>query len=206
MAARASSKTTKPSTQLFALTTDKINFYYGELCDNHLLRGSPRAIYASNVKIVDMSAEWKAYLSGRVIEIEQPDSKWLNATLKPSVLKYMLQHESGYVMPLLCVRRAELCVYFPRMGAAAPAKMPVQTVCAPGVVAAVAAVAAPAAKPTSHRRRVVIKDATDSDGDSVAEAVCNGYDDEDPAAADEGKKERDALRVAMERGFIRMWR
>ena len=184
------SKKSKPSVQLFALTTDKVNFYYGELHDDHILRGSPRGIYASNIKILDMSAEWKAYLTGRVIEIEQADSKYVKVTLKPSGLKYMLQHDTGYVMPLIRVGSEDLCAYFPRMTTMAPVTMPSQTARAPGIV-----MSSGSAKPS--RRRVVIKE-----DDSIAGAVCNG--DEDPV--DEGKKERDALSSAIERGFIRVWR
>lgn len=182
MAATASAgvkRAAKHSVQLFALTVDKVNFYYGELHDDHLLRGSPRGIYASNVKIVDMSADWKAYLSGRVIEIEQGPSKWIKATLKSDGLKYMLQHDSGYIMPLIRVSRADLCEYFPRMAQTAPMKMPSQTVRAPGIVAS---------------NSVKVPRKRDDDAGSAAEAVCNG-DDEDPV--DEGKKERDALSAAV---------
>ena len=189
MAATASAgvkRAAKPSVQLFALTVDKVDFYYGELHDDHLLRGSPRGIYASNVKIIDMSADWKAYLSGRVIEIEQESSKWIKATLNSEGLKYMLQHDSGYIMPLIRVSRADLCEYFPRMAKTAPMKMPSQTVRAPGIVAS-NSVKGSAGMYRKPRKR-------DDDAGSAAEAVCNG-DDEDPV--DEGKKERDALSAAV---------
>ncbi len=173
----------KPAPQIIALTTDKLTFHYAELHDNHLLRGSSRALYMSNIKIIDVSAEWKAYLGGRVLEIEQAGSKWLTAALKPTYMKYMLQHVSGYVMPLLCVRSTELCEYFPKIAAAAPVAMPKQTVKAPGVVSASAAATA--------ARSLYDSD----DADSDAEAVCNGDDDPDT----EWKKERDALSAAVAR-------
>lgn len=177
----------RPALQLIALTADKVNFHYAELHDDHLLRGSSRALYTSNIKTVEMSADWKAYLNDRVVEIECADAKWIKCKLLSNGLKYMLQHDSGYVMPMIHINSPAVCGYFPRMTAAAPAAMPAQTVRPPGIVAA-SAVQRPS-------RTVIIKRSRDDDADSAAEAVCNGDED---SAADDGKKERDALRAAVE--------
>jgi hypothetical protein len=190
----------KPTIQLFALTTDKLNFYYGELHDDHLLRGSSRGMYASNVKIIDMTTEWKAYLSGRVIEIEQSGSKWIKVTMKPEGLKYMLQHDSGYVMPLLRVTGfTDVCRYFPQMAPTAPAAIPKQTVRVPGIVVPPPASASASAS-RAATRRVFVKPSREDDAD----AICNGdednmYDiDKTKKHNDEGEKERDALSDAVE--------
>lgn len=183
----SSAKSARPALQLIALTADKVNFHYAELHDDHLLRGSSRALYTSNIKTVEMSADWKAYLNDRVVEIECADA-WIKCKLLSKGLKYMLQHDSGYVMPMIHINSPAVCGYFPRMAAAAPAAMPAQTVRPPGIVAAGAA-------PRRASRTVMVSRSRDDDADSAAEAVCNGDDD---SAADDGKKERDALRAAVE--------
>jgi hypothetical protein len=185
----ASAKPLRPTTQLIAFTADKVSFYYGELHDDHIFRGSSRGLYASNVKILEMSADWKAYLGDRNVEIEQPSSKWVKVKLETKRMKYMLRHDSGYVMPLLVIKNAAFCKYFPRMADSAPVSMPTQTVRPPGIVAESAAAAHASSTLKVFRRR------RDDDADSEAEAVCNGDDD---VSADDGKKERDALRAAVE--------
>lgn len=177
----------RPALQLIALTADKVNFHYAELHDNHLMRGSTRKVYTSNIKTVEMSAEWKTYLTDRAVEIEYGDSKWFKCKLLSKGLNNMLLHDSGYVIPMIRFKSAEVCRYFPRMAAAAPATMPAQTVRPPGIVAESAS-----SKPKSKSK--IIRRVHDDDADSAAEAVCNGDED---SAADDAKKERDALRVAV---------
>lgn len=188
----AASKTSssRPALQLIAFTADKINFYYGEFHDDHILRGSSRSLYASNVKIVEMSAGWKTYLTGRVVEIEQPGSKWVKATLEAGGIKYMLRHDSGYVIPLICVRSYAFYEYFPRMAESVPVAIPTQTVRPPGIVAGSAAAPAMTSKPKKPLRMLPRVD-------DDAYAVCNG-DDDDLSLVDDGKKERDALSAAIE--------
>ena len=186
----ASAKPLRPSTQLIAFTADKVSFYYGELHDDHIFRGSSRGLYASNVKIVAMSDDWKSYLSGREVEIEQYGSKWIKTTLNPGGMKYMLRHDTGYVMPLIIVRNAAFCEYFPNMASVPAAVMPTQTVRPPGIVAESAS-----SKPKPKSKIVKIVSRVHDDADSAAEAVCNGDED---SAADDAKKERDALRTAVE--------
>lgn len=185
MAATGVKHGTKRSIQLVAFTVDNINFYYGELHDDHVLRGSARSLYASNFKIVDMTTEWKSYLCGRVLEIEQGESKWIKGTITSTGHKYMLQHDSGYLIPLIGTNRIDICKYFTRIAPTAPMKMPSQRVGAPAIVEP------PTIRGSSH---VYVKARKrDDDADSVAKAIVNG--DEDPE--DEGKKERDALSAAV---------
>jgi hypothetical protein len=130
------------STQLIAFSNDPAMkvFHYGELIENHVMRSPKRAIYSSNVRIVPISSEWKTYLVGRTLEIEQPGDKWLKVTIR-SCLKYMLLHDSGYTMPLLITKSKNLEV-FQKMETEVP--MPVQKVRAPPpVVSSAPAVSKP---------------------------------------------------------------
>lgn len=185
------------STQLIAFCCDpavKV-FSYGELIDDHVMRGAKRAIFTSNIRVVPVSTEWKAYLAGRILEIEQKDGSWKRVRIGDGV-KYMLQHDSGYVLPLLMVK-SETAEYFQRMETAVPVPMPTQKVRAPPPLVMKTDRASwptvKTAKVTKGAKRIMTRRDDDS---SDNDAVCND-EGEDPADCDEWKKSRDALSAAV---------
>lgn len=188
------------STQLIAFCSDPVVkvFSYGELVDDHVMRGAKRAIFTSNIRVVPISAEWKTFLTGRFLELEQTGGVWKKVRIGDSV-KYMLQHDSGYLIPLLIVT-TEIAEYFQRMEASAPAPMPTQKVRAPPPLVTTTKTTitilpskSKIGKASRGAKRIMT---THDDDGSDNDAVCND-DGEDPAGCDEWKKSRDALSAAV---------
>ena len=175
--AGSGSKSRRVLTQLIALTPDNINFYYGEFVDDHLIRGSPRAIYRPNVSVVPISPEWKTFLKGRKLEIECSGSKWISVGISADGPTRMLKHDSGYIIPIIGTGNKTICEFFQHISDTPKRVMPSQRVAPPSVVVG----------------RVVER--VDRDDDSDAEATIG---DDDTTGVDEWKKERDALSAAVE--------
>jgi hypothetical protein len=156
-------------TQLIAFPYNG-GYTYGELVDNHIMRGSSRALYVSNMTKIAITPEWRAYLSGVTFEVEM-SAGW--KTCKPILTHaaVMLETTEGYKIPLILLSD-EHARYYPAM-MKEPA-LPHQAVRAPPVVVHTA----PAVRRVTMRRTTSVRTTRD-----------------DCESEDEGRKELDALHM-----------
>lgn len=202
------------SVQLFAFvsSSDSSKFYYGEFVDNHIMIGAHRALYTSNIKVVPASAEWRAFLHEKVLEFEykkpgDSTSSWSRRRIRGDKLQYMLQHDSGYVMPLFRSIPEEIYKCYPCMSAYAPTAMPKQAVKPPSIVASTATPSSSSGLSSglssttkgvvAAKKKLVRSSDDNNDKSSEAEAIIDSDDDDDPCTEKEWKRERDALSSAV---------
>jgi hypothetical protein len=195
------------SAQLFAFAsaTDSSKFYYGEFVDNHIMIGSRRALYTSNLTIVPISDEWRAFLDGKKIDFEYKkpgcsESLWNTRTIHGDKLKYMLQHVSGYIIPLFCSIPEQIYTSYPCMSTHPPTVMPKQVVKPPSIVVAAAAPSRRACARAATTRFESKKKIKFGDEDSEAEAVIDS-DEEDVTTIKEWKQARKALSQAVSKSL-----
>lgn len=102
-------------------------YTYGEIVDNHIMRGSTRSLCVQDMKKIPLTCDWRAYLSATILEVET-SSGWYR--FKPVVMhaSIMLETSRGHKIPLiaLCDEHARhypamsLSPHMPRPSARAP--------------------------------------------------------------------------------------
>lgn len=167
---------------VFVSQTDPSKLHYGEFVDNHIMIGSPRALYVSNMYVGPITEEWRAFLHNKSLEIEykkpgETTSSWSRRRIHGDKLQSMLYHSSGYVMPFFHSIPEFIYSCYPCMSAHPPAVMPKQVTKPPSIIAPMVAPTLPSSSKclddNSSQAGAIIDSDDDDSGNRERHALCS---------------------------------